>query len=103
VARDQEVDIPTQLALGVRLLQAQAHNNKGVIHFCHTSCALFDGGTVEAYLITVKTFFDVNPNEVLTMVFTNLEGLSLPGQWEPAFINSGIVDLAYVPPHLPMK
>ena len=25
VARDQEVDIPTQLDLGVRLLQAQAH------------------------------------------------------------------------------
>lgn len=25
VSRDQEVDIPTQLQLGVRLLQAQAH------------------------------------------------------------------------------
>jgi len=25
VARDQEVDIPTQLKLGVRLLQAQSH------------------------------------------------------------------------------
>jgi hypothetical protein len=57
VARDQDVDIPTQLALGVRLLQAQAHlhvmafivsnfkivthpfsrNWNGVLHFCHTS------------------------------------------------------------------
>ena len=38
VARDQEVDIPTQLDLGVRLLQAQAHlGDDGVIHFCHTS------------------------------------------------------------------
>jgi hypothetical protein len=37
VARDQEVDVPTQLGLGVRLLQAQAHLNNGVIHFCHTS------------------------------------------------------------------
>ena len=103
MARDQEVDIPTQLALGVRLLQAQAHDHNGVIHFCHTSCALFDGGTVEDYLTTVKTFLDANPNEVLTMIFTNPEGLSLPGQWVPAFINSGIVDLAYVPPRLPMK
>lgn len=25
VARDQEINIPTQLGLGVRLLQAQAH------------------------------------------------------------------------------
>lgn len=59
VARDQEVDIPTQLALGVRLLQAQAHlyaiafiasssqilahapnRKKGVLHFCHTSAFL---------------------------------------------------------------
>lgn len=38
LARDQEVDISTQLTLGVRLLQAQAHlNRKGVLHFCHTS------------------------------------------------------------------
>ena len=97
------MDIPTQLSLGVRLLQAQAHNNGGVIHFCHTSCALFDGGPVESYLATVKAFLDANPNDVLTMIFTNPEGLSLPGQWEPAFKNSGIMDLAYVPPHLPMK
>lgn len=37
VARTQEVDIPGQLALGVRMLQAQAHLHNGVIHFCHTS------------------------------------------------------------------
>jgi hypothetical protein len=103
VARDQEIDIPSQLALGVRLLQAQAHDKDGVLHFCHTSCSLFDGGTVQAYLTTVKTFLDANPNEVLTLIFTNPEGQSLPGQWEPAFSNSGIKDLAYVPPHLPMK
>ena len=103
VARDQEVGITTQLALGVRLLQAQAHDNNGVLHFCHTSCALFNGGTVESYLKTVKTFLDANPNEVLTMIFTNPDGLSLPDQWEPAFNNAGIKDLAYVPPSLPVK
>ena len=41
VARDQEVDITTQLDLGVRLLQAQAHlGDDGVIHFCHTCTSL---------------------------------------------------------------
>ncbi|KAJ7203070.1 PLC-like phosphodiesterase [Mycena pura] len=102
LARDQEVDIPTQLGLGVRLLQAQAHLNDGVIHFCHTSCALFDGGTVLAYLQTVKTWLDANPNEVLTLLFTNPEGLSLPDVWAPAFTQSGIAALAYVPPQNPM-
>jgi hypothetical protein len=103
VACDQEIDIPSQLALGVLLLQAQAHDNNGVLHFCHTSCSLFDGGTVQAYLVSIKTFLDANPNEVLMLIFTNPEGQSLPGQWEPAFSNLGIKDMVYVPPHLLMK
>ncbi|KAJ7115416.1 PLC-like phosphodiesterase [Mycena epipterygia] len=102
LARDQEVDVPTQLGLGVRLLQAQAHLNDGVIHFCHTSCALFDGGTVLAYLTTVKTWLDANPNEVITLLFTNPEGLSIPDVWAPAFEQSGIASLAYTPPMNPM-
>ena len=53
VARDQEVDIPTQLDLGVRLLQAQAHlGDDGVIHFCHTS-------TSHESIITHLTFISL--------------------------------------------
>jgi hypothetical protein len=103
LAADQHVNLTSQLNLGARLLQAQAHMNNGVIHFCHTSCALFDGGPVEQYLATVKSFLDANPNEVLTLLFTNPEGLSIQGVWEPAFNASGISDLAYVPPQLPMN
>lgn len=104
LARDQEVDIPTQLALGVRLLQAQAHlNRKGVLHFCHTSCYLFDGGSVANYLKKVKTFLDANPNEVLALLFTNPEGLSVKDVWKPAFDNSSITPLIYVPPTIPLK
>lgn len=102
LARDQELDIPTQLSLGIRLLQAQAHDLDGVIHFCHTTCVLFDGGTVEDYLKTVATFLAANPNEVLTLIFTNPESLSLSTVWEPAFNASGVADLAYVPPHVPL-
>jgi len=103
LARDQEVDIPTQLSLGIRLLQAQSHVNNGVLHFCHTSCDLFDGGAVVDYLKTVKTFLDANPNEVLTMIFTNPEGQSPATVWKPAFDEAGITPLAYVPPSLPVK
>ncbi|EJF63689.1 PLC-like phosphodiesterase [Dichomitus squalens LYAD-421 SS1] len=102
-AADQQVDIPTQLGLGVRLLQAQAHVNDGVLHFCHTSCLLFDGGTVEDYLNKVHDFLTANPNEVLTLLFTNPEGASLPDLWDPPFQASGIADLAYVPPSIPVK
>ena len=55
------------------------------------------------YLKTVKTWLDANPNEVITLLFTNPEGLSLTDVWAPAFVNSGIASLAYVPPHTPMK
>ncbi|KAJ7587186.1 PLC-like phosphodiesterase [Mycena floridula] len=103
LARDQEVDIPTQLGLGVRFLQAQAHLNNNQIHFCHTTCTLFDGGLVVDYLTKVKTFLDANPNEVITLLFTNPEGLSMSDVWAPAFQTSGISDLAFVPPHIPMK
>ncbi|KAF7354200.1 PLC-like phosphodiesterase [Mycena venus] len=103
LARDQEVDIPTQLSLGVRLLQGQAHMNGDTLHFCHTSCALFDGGSVQDYLTNVKTFLDANPNEVLTLLFTNPEGASVSTVWKPAFDAAGISDLAFVPPSLPVK
>ncbi|KAI0071716.1 PLC-like phosphodiesterase [Panus rudis PR-1116 ss-1] len=103
LARDQEIDITSQLELGVRLLQAQAHLKDNVIHFCHTSKLLFDGGTVQDYLTTVNTFLEANPDEVVTFIFTNPEGLSLSEVWAPAFEASGIADIAYVPPTVPMK
>ncbi|PFH49645.1 hypothetical protein AMATHDRAFT_62773 [Amanita thiersii Skay4041] len=103
LSRDQEVDIPTQLGLGIRLLQAQSHVWDGELHFCHTTCILFDGGRVVDYLAKVKTFLDQNPNEVLTLLFTNPEGQSVDGVWKPIFDQAGITPLAYVPPHVPMK
>ncbi|TFK35682.1 PLC-like phosphodiesterase [Crucibulum laeve] len=97
LARTQEIDVAAQLKLGVRMLQAQGRMNNNKLHFCHTSCGLFDGGSVEDYLKKVKTFLDQNSNEVLTLIFTNPENISVAEVWKPAFDNSGISDLAYVP------
>lgn len=55
------------------------------------------------YLRNVKGWLDSHPNEVLTFVFTNPEGVSLKDIWNPAFVNSGIAPLAYVPPTSPLK
>ncbi|KAG7085322.1 hypothetical protein E1B28_013862, partial [Marasmius oreades] len=77
--------------------------NDGQLHFCHTDCVLFDGGTVVDYLGKVKTFLDANPNEVITLLFTNPEGASIADVWKPAFDDSGITPLTFVPPHQPMK
>ncbi|KAF5350776.1 hypothetical protein D9758_010369 [Tetrapyrgos nigripes] len=78
---------------------------------------LFDGGLVVDYLKTVKTFLDANPNEVLTLLFTNPEGVSVKDVWKPAFDDAdlvysldppgwrieGITPLAFVPPSVPVK
>lgn len=46
------------------------------------------------YLNIVKEFLDANPNEVLTLLFTNPEGLSVLDVWKPVFDASGIFHLA---------
>jgi len=97
LARTQEVDLQHQLALGVRMLQAQGHMQKDVLHFCHTTCGLFDGGSVESYLTIVKRWLDSHPNEVLTLVFTNPEKASVDTVWAPIFQKTGIADMAFVP------
>lgn len=101
LARTQEVDVATQLRLGVRLLQAQAHMDRKELHFCHTSCALYNGGKVKDYFGNVKHFLDRHPNEVVTIIIANPKNVSA-AVWQPVFESSGIADMVYVPPQSPM-
>ncbi|TFK19863.1 PLC-like phosphodiesterase [Coprinopsis marcescibilis] len=106
LARTQAVDVPVQLRMGARVLQAQSHMKDGRLHFCHTSkhiFGLFDGGSVLDFLRKVKTWLDANPYEVVSFIFTNPENVSIPGVWKPIFDEAGITPLAYVPPARPMK
>ena len=61
------------------------------------ACGLFDGGTVLDFLNKVKTFVDANPNEVITLILTNPEKVSLTDVWKPIFDQSGkgFNDLSY--------
>ncbi|RDB16526.1 PI-PLC X domain-containing protein 1 [Hypsizygus marmoreus] len=77
-------------------------NQSFIWHFI-SDCLLFDGGKVVDYLKLVKAFLDANPNEVLTLLFTNPEGLSVQDEWKPLFDDASITPLAYVPPTFPMK
>jgi len=95
------VDVATQLRLGVRLLQAQAHMDRKELHFCHTSCALYNGGKVKDYFGKVKYFLDRHPNEVVTIIIANPKNVSA-AVWQPVFESSGIADMVYVPPQSPM-
>ena len=96
-AGNQNVNSVAQLTAGVRLLTAQVHNNHGAWHLCHTSCSLLDAGTLSAWLSTIKTWMDGNPNDVVTILLVNSDDASaedLNSEFEAANITS----YAYQPP-----
>jgi len=76
LAANQDQNVTQQLNDGIRLLQMQALNQNGIIELCHTTCTLFDGGSLQDYLSKVKTWLDANPNEVLTLLIVNINNLA---------------------------
>ncbi|KAJ7786548.1 PLC-like phosphodiesterase [Mycena metata] len=96
LAANQDYNVTQQLNDGVRMLQMQAHNSSGVIHLCHTSCALLDGGTLADYLAKVKTWMDANPNDVVTLLIVNIDDLAV-SNYAPVFVSAGLDKLSYAP------
>lgn len=83
------------------MLQIQAHFQNGVIRLCHTSCTLYDGGTLEDYLTTVKTWLDANPEEVLSILIVNID--NQPASAYDAIYKSAAVDTySFAPASSPM-
>lgn len=95
-ADNQLTSVADQLAQGVRFLQAQTHNESNIIQLCHTICALEDAGPLETYLRTVKTFLDSNPNEVVTLLLTNQDGIP-QSNFEAVFQSTGLKTYAFTP------
>ena len=96
-ASNQNVNSTAQLTAGVRLLSAQVHNNNGAWHLCHTSCSLLDAGTLSAWLAEIKSWMDVNPHDVVTLLLVNSDNASaedLNGEFEAA----NIISYGYKPP-----
>lgn len=97
LAANQDYDVSQQLKDGVRLLQVQAHGLNGVIQLCHTSCGLYNGGSLIEYLSKVKTWMDGNPNEVVTILIVNSDGID-PTYFDEAYKSAGLDTMSYKPP-----
>ncbi|KAI9879774.1 MAG: hypothetical protein M1830_007216 [Pleopsidium flavum] len=94
---NQFYNATAQLNAGVRLLTAQVHNNNGLLHLCHTSCALLDAGRVSDWLAVIRIWLDNNPNDVVTILLVNSDNTSavdLNAEFQAAKITS----YAYTPP-----
>jgi len=84
------------LSAGIRVLQVQAHVESSVIRLCHSSCSLLDGGTLESFLGSVKSWMDSNLNEVVTLVVVNSDRAPA-ASFGQAFSSSGISSYGYTP------
>lgn len=71
------------------------------MYLCHTSCDLLNVGTLEAYLTTVTGWLKNNPYDVVTILMVNSDFVGV-GNYTAPIENSGLMDLAYVPPQVPM-
>jgi hypothetical protein len=100
-AANQELDVTAQLDDGIRMLQFQTHYQNGTMMLCHTSCDILNVGTLEAYLTTVAQWMRKNPYDVVTILIGNYDYVS-PQNFTDPIKNSGLYDLAYTPPKIPM-
>ncbi|ORY61278.1 PLC-like phosphodiesterase [Pseudomassariella vexata] len=93
---NQFTSVADQLSQGVRFLQAQTHDKDGTVELCHTSCLEEDAGSLEGYLVMVKTFLDSNADEVVTLLLTNGDGIA-GADFAGVFEAAGIDSYAYSP------
>lgn len=93
---NQDQNVTTQLDNGVRMLQSQAHNQNGTLELCHTDCSLQDGGSLQNYLQTVKSWMDANPNEVVTLLIVNIDDQA-PSVFDTVFKAAGADSISFVP------
>ena len=73
----------------IRLCKPRHSSHSSNVHRPPTLQILYDGGTVLDYLLEVKSFLDQNPNDVLTLLFTNPESESVATVWKPIFDQAG--------------
>jgi len=97
VSVNQDYDVTQQLNDGIRMLQLQVHNSSGTLQLCHSSCFLFNGGTLESYLGKVKTWMDSNTNDVVSILIVNSDNLA-PTEFDAVFKAASVDTLSYSPP-----
>lgn len=96
IAGNQYFNATVALSAGIRLLSAQVHNSNGTLQLCHTTCALLDAGTLEAWLGRIKYWMDENPNEVVTLLLVNSDDEDVSAFGE-VFESSNISTYGYTP------
>lgn len=99
---NQYFNTSIQLSAGVRLLTTQVHASSNAktgereLHVCHSSCALFDAGPLSKWLLEIRNWLDGNPNEVVTLVLVNMNGVDAR-ELEGVYSQADIAHYGYIP------
>ncbi|KAH6968581.1 hypothetical protein HG530_013444 [Fusarium avenaceum] len=93
---NQYISVTEQLDLGVRFLQAQTQDKDGDIQMCHTHCWELDEGPLEDYLQEISDWMGKNPDEVVTLLLTNIDALPIE-KFDDAFNSTGLKEFVYHP------
>jgi hypothetical protein len=101
VASNQALGVQYQLDDGVRMLQFQVHNLNGTMQLCHSSCDMLNVGTLEDYLTDVADWMRQHPYDVVSILIGNYDYVD-PGNFTAPIENSGLMDLVFTPPMIPM-
>ncbi|KAJ2738248.1 hypothetical protein H4R23_001275 [Coemansia sp. Cherry 401B] len=84
--------IKEQLEDGVRGLHLNIMQGASAseVSLCYPDCTVNDGGVLEDTLVTVKTWMDANPNDVVTIFLEGVGTDASPSAVVRAFTDSGI-------------
>ncbi|CAJ0539599.1 Ff.00g071330.m01.CDS01 [Fusarium sp. VM40] len=93
---NQCISVTEQLDLGVRFLQAQTQDKDGDIQMCHTHCWELDEGPLEDYLQEISDWMGKNPDEVVTLLLTNIDALPIE-KFDDAFNSTGLKEFVFHP------
>lgn len=85
------------LAQGVRYFTTQVHIEDGEIRQCHSDCFLLDAGHFSEILVSLKTWMDANPREVVTLLVTNGDDDIRIEEFAPIFESTGTAGMAFAP------
>lgn len=83
--------------MGIRYFTSQLHIEDGEIRQCHTDCALLDVGPFSEILVSLKTWLDAHPREVVTLLVGNGDDNILIEEFKPVFESTGADQIVFTP------
>ncbi|KFA64001.1 hypothetical protein S40285_05478 [Stachybotrys chlorohalonatus IBT 40285] len=83
--------------MGIRWFTTQVHIKDGEIRQCHSDCALLNVGAFSEIVVSIMTWLNAHPREVVTLLVTNGDDDILIHEFAPIFEAAGAADMAFIP------